>query len=176
MSCEKCINIVFKPWDQQESTAAYFDQDKAKLFFGSPSTLVYIHHKNMEDLRLSSEECHVCRKLYVAFQHRLYVKPRWRDIIEQDPSPGVCLSIHIPLHRSIEPDALESVDTVSAHCFPLHINVSRLLPHQGKGAPHHFCFFLLQVALLLIVEAYLLQVLAYHSHERFDTRPILTKT
>lgn len=115
MSCDKCTNIVFKPWDNLDPG----DLERINLkrrrtidseWRGGDIHLVYIHHRNMTDLKISSGSCHFCRKLYVAFQQALMPKPavpEWKDAIELEPRPTIILSCDMSHENLPSQDAFD---------------------------------------------------------------------
>jgi hypothetical protein len=70
MSCAKCVNIMFKSWNQlglECITRLGFNPNT----YDNHRAVIYVHHENMSNLQSSSQQCHFCRKLYVGLQHQL---------------------------------------------------------------------------------------------------------
>jgi hypothetical protein len=157
MSCERCMNIVFKPWDQlnpieaERVSSPQFNQrrsDSADKHFGV-LTLVYAHQENMAKLELSSQQCHFCHKLYVGFQKVLggmYTDRDYKDLVEPSLSSAISLSIPIRPQYGDDPGCLDNVHIVSAHWgfFDVESNVrmrSRgMYSISASNGSHALCF------------------------------------
>lgn len=128
MSCEKCTNIVFRPWNKltddearrvkRPGVFAQAEKDKdGNLLF------VYIHHKTMGELQRSNEHCHMCRKLFIAFQHITGTgsagKER-KNVVDQYPRPLVYLLTTVN-EKYLNAGTLNRMSILSAHCGNLEI-------------------------------------------------------
>lgn len=72
MSCEKCTNIVFRPWNKLNADEAQRIRRPDTLDQDDEDTNRWSHficiHETILDLQRSNEHCHLCRKMFVAFQ------------------------------------------------------------------------------------------------------------
>jgi hypothetical protein len=126
MSCERCMNIVFKPWDQlnpieaERVSSPQFNQRSSDSLdaYAGVLTLVYVHQENMAKLRLSSQQCHFCHKLYVGFQKVLggmCTDRDYKDLVEPSLNSAISLSIVIRPQYGDDLGCLDNVHIVSAH-------------------------------------------------------------
>ena len=62
MTCAKCSSIVFTRFNELS------DREIAWISNPEEDYLYYFHHETLEDLERSQESCHLCRKIWDAFE------------------------------------------------------------------------------------------------------------
>jgi hypothetical protein len=70
MLCDKCCAIFFRRFDQLS------DREIVRIGRGSENHLYYFHHETLQALELAKDSCHLCRKMWDAFDREMRCNPR----------------------------------------------------------------------------------------------------